>query len=293
MKCLVIYHAGCADGFCAAWLLHKPFPDATFHPAHYGQNPPDVAGYDVVYIVDFSYPRDVMKTILAAVPRVVVLDHHKTVEKELAGLQEEFPNHLIRFDMNKSGGRLTYDYLKGLYGDVVNNVTVDLELCELIVNYTEDRDLWRWKLPDSQAINAALRSYPMTFESWDSFLFRDGDSFVDEGQAILRVQQQIVDNHVRYAAEVMIGGYQVLAVNATVHQSEIAQELAKDRPFGACYFDIEKENKRIWSLRSRDDGVDVSVIAKGYGGGGHKHAAGFQQKVQWEKRIYGYVPPED
>jgi nanoRNase/pAp phosphatase (c-di-AMP/oligoRNAs hydrolase) len=30
------------------------------------------------------------------------------------------------------------------------------------------------------------------------------------------------------------------------------------------------------SLRSRDDGPDVSEIAKRFGGGGHEHAAGFR-----------------
>lgn len=31
-----------------------------------------------------------------------------------------------------------------------------------------------------------------------------------------------------------------------------------------------------YSLRSREGGVDVSEIAKQFGGGGHKHAAGFR-----------------
>jgi nanoRNase/pAp phosphatase (c-di-AMP/oligoRNAs hydrolase) len=32
----------------------------------------------------------------------------------------------------------------------------------------------------------------------------------------------------------------------------------------------------IFSLRSTEEGLDVSEIAKLYGGGGHKHAAGFK-----------------
>lgn len=36
-KPLVIYHGGCWDGFCAAWLFRKAFPDAEFFPAQYGQ----------------------------------------------------------------------------------------------------------------------------------------------------------------------------------------------------------------------------------------------------------------
>jgi oligoribonuclease NrnB/cAMP/cGMP phosphodiesterase (DHH superfamily) len=47
-------------------------------------------------------------------------------------------------------------------------------------------------------------------------------------------------------------------------------------PFSASYF--IKEGKKIYSLRSRGD-FDVSVIAKAFGGGGHKNAAGFSVGV--------------
>lgn len=57
---------------------------------------------------------------------------------------------------------------------------------------------------------------------------------------------------------------------------DIAGELAKERPFGACYFD-RQDGKRQWSLRSRDGGADVSEIAKRHGGGGHAQAAGFEE----------------
>lgn len=56
--------------------------------------------------------------------------------------------------------------------------------------------------------------------------------------------------------------------------SEVAGELCeRGAEFGACYF--EAENGRFqYSLRSRGD-FDVSAIARRYGGGGHKNAAGF------------------
>lgn len=30
MRTIVIYHAHCGDGFCAAWLFSKAFPDAEY-----------------------------------------------------------------------------------------------------------------------------------------------------------------------------------------------------------------------------------------------------------------------
>jgi len=63
MKTQVLYHANCPDGFCAAWAAYTVFgDDAEYLPVQYGQDPPDVAG-NRVYIVDFSYKREVMRRI--------------------------------------------------------------------------------------------------------------------------------------------------------------------------------------------------------------------------------------
>lgn len=266
----VIYHANCWDGFCAAWLLRKEFPDAAFHPAHYGTEPPDVAGRDV-FVADFSYKRPAMVALAAAARSLTVLDHHKTAAEDLAGLPEEcnrlygvVPNVIFKAD--RSGGRLAWEYL---YGGKESPWLVD---------YTEDRDLWRWALPSSREVNAALRSYPLDFGVWDELSGRDPLSLAGEGAAILRAEAQVVAAHVRNAREVELAGHRVLCVNATTLFSEVAGELAKGRPFGACYFD-RGDGVRQWSLRSRDGGVDVSEVARAMGGGGHRNAAGFEEQI--------------
>jgi nanoRNase/pAp phosphatase (c-di-AMP/oligoRNAs hydrolase) len=38
----------------------------------------------------------------------------------------------------------------------------------------------------------------------------------------------------------------------------------------------------VFSLRSDRNGRDVAAIAEGYGGGGHRHAAGFQVPFGWQ-----------
>ena len=271
---IVIYHANCWDGFCAAWVALQALGEIEAIPAHYGTPPPDVSGREV-YILDFSYPRDTMRAIVSAASRVIVIDHHKTAEAELAGLDEELaPDLVIVFDQTRSGGRLTWDYF------------VEMGRCPhsppWVVDYTEDRDLWRHALPNSMEVNAALRSYPLDFNLWTRQFAGLGPppvGLIAEGEAIRRREQQIVSDHVRHAREVVIAGIQVPAVNATVLFSEIAGELAKGRPFGACYFD-RADGKRQWSLRSDANGLDVSEIARQFGGGGHKHAAGFEEDAR-------------
>lgn len=271
MKPLILYHGpNCSDGFCAAWVARRALGDIEAIPVQYGQEPPDVNGCHV-YILDFSYGLTAMLAIFRDATKLVVLDHHKSAQEALAPLiGEKAGGMIVHFDMDKSGGRLTWEYF------------FPGQNAPWLVDYTEDRDLWLWRLQDSKAINAWLRSYPLDFQLWDELakanpLAFDGHCFpVGEGQAILRREKQIIDEHVSHAREIEMNGHKILAVNATVLFSEIAGELAKTRPFGACYFDRD-DGKRQWSLRSDEFGLDVSEIAKLHGGGGHKHAAGYEE----------------
>lgn len=279
---LVIYHANCWDGFCCAWLLSKAFPEAEFLAAHYGTEPPPAAGRDVI-IADFSYKRPVLTEMAKAARSITVLDHHKTAQADLADLN--LPGLSITFDMTKSGGRLTWEYLfsRGLLDrwDDQQHLVHMPTIAPWIVDYTEDRDLWRHALYCSREINAALRSYPLDFAVWDTLhergVYEHGKvELANEGRAILRSESQIVQSHVKHAREITLDGHKVLSVNATVLFSEIAGELATGRPFGICYFD-RSDGKRQYSLRSREGGIDVSEIAKKHGGGGHPQAAGFEE----------------
>lgn len=269
MKVLVIYHANCFDGFCAAWLLNWKFPDAEFHAAHYGTEPPNVKGKRVI-IADFSYPRETMLKLIEESASIVVLDHHKTAQADLQGIEGDRVD--ITFDMSKSGGRLTWEWINcgGLNGDAGEGPWQ--------VAYTEDRDLWKWELPHSREVNAALRSYPLDFKLWDELAQRDWKELVPEGAAIRRCEVQTVEQHTRHAQRKTLAGHSIPFVNATVLFSEIAGELAKGEPFAATYFD-RADGFRQWSLRSDANGVDVSAVAKIYGGGGHKNAAGYQEKL--------------
>lgn len=269
MNPLIIYHSDCWDGFCAAWVLRNKYPDAEFHAAHYGTEPPDVTGKRVI-VVDFCYPRATMLKLIAESDGVLtLLDHHKTAQADCDGIESDKCG--VTFDMTKSGARLAWEWLYGRHYP-----------SPWIVNYTEDRDLWKWALPDSKEVNAALRSFPLDFDVWDHF--GHWKEFVSDGRAILRRESQIIEQHIRHAVRKEIGGVSVPVVNATVLFSEIAAELAKGEPFGACYFD-RFDGKRQWSLRSDAHGMDVSAVAKAYGGGGHRNAAGYEEDAEPQKKL--------
>ncbi|MDI2076994.1 oligoribonuclease NrnB/cAMP/cGMP phosphodiesterase (DHH superfamily) [Bradyrhizobium japonicum] len=256
---LCIYHGACDDGFGAAFALWKrdgAGPD--YLPGVYGEAPPDVTGLDVA-IVDFSYKRPVMIELAAKARSILVLDHHKTAQAELDGLSAECPNVEVHFDMERSGAVMAWEYFHP--GEPV----------PLLFHYLQDRDLWRKQLPGVDSLTMALRSYPQKFNVWDQL---EVQTLITEGEAIHRYYRTLIDSAKKHHFMREIGGYTVPVVNGSLFMSsEVAGELAEGHPFAAMYAETEKGV--IWSLRSRNDGVDVSEVAKRYGGGGHKNAAGF------------------
>lgn len=258
----VLYHANCPDGFGAAWAAWKRLKGegVIYIPVRYGEPLPEIPNAQEVYILDFSYPRDVLEELAQRV-KLLVIDHHKTAKDALEG----FP-HAI-FDMSKSGAVLAWEYFHP-----------DKQVPKLL-EYIQDRDLWKWELPKSREVNAALRAYSIDFDVMDELSVKVilGD-LAKEGEGILRFVQSEV---VRIADRAVLSdkafpGYKVPIVNTTAFQSEVGEELLKrypDSPFAATYM-VHLYGKVVWSLRSRGD-FDVSEIAKARGGGGHKAAAGF------------------
>ena len=282
---LCIYHANCSDGFGAAWAAWKRFGDGVqYIPAQYGEPPPDVVGKHVV-ILDFSYKRPVLLEMAAAAKTILILDHHKTAQEDLSGFCEPAPFEQWKdrglnlvadagppiaalFDMERSGAGITWDFFHpGMPRP-------------RLIDHVEDRDLWRFKIPGTREFVACLFSHPYDFKTWDRLAHDDPDALIAEGAAIERQTRKHVETMLPGKRAMTIGGYSVPVVNAPGWlASDIAGALAADATFAACYFDIA--DKRVFSLRSRGD-FDVSDIAKQYGGGGHKNAAGFQRPHGWE-----------
>lgn len=270
---LVIYHGNCADGFSAAWCFWRKYRDgADYVGGVYQQEPPDVTGRDV-FLVDFSYKRAVVERMLQQASSVTLIDHHKTAIEDLQPLfmQDSWtgePKQLAHFtDLNKSGATLAWDYL------------FPGEDRPLLLGHIEDRDLWRFKLPGTREIQANVFSFEYTFENWDRLMSADQVELLQmtaAGAAIERKHHKDIAELVSVCKRRMvIGGHEVpVASLPYTLVSDAAHLMAKGEPFAACYWDTAEG--RVFGLRATDDGMDVSEIAKQYGGGGHAKAAGFK-----------------
>lgn len=254
----VLHHAD-ADGFGAAYALWKTFDqEAKFIPVQYGQPVPELPEEtDCLYIVDFSYDRETTLALARryGVDSIVVIDHHKTAEKELAGLM------FAKFDMNKSGAVLAWEHGKPYHP------------VPPILRYVQDRDLWKFELPHSEEVNLYIASLPWDFEVWDRF---DLSAAVVAGTAIKAFRDNQIKTALRDARVIDFFGHSAPVVNCSANISEVGHELLKahpDAPFAVMYCD-RGDGQRSYSLRSRGD-FDVAELCREHGGGGHRAAAGF------------------
>lgn len=260
-----IYHKGCLDGFGAAWVVNKALlGDCEFVAARYGDDPPSVAGKHV-WIVDFSYPREALIQMKKEAESIIVLDHHESAQRNLDGLD------FAVFDMEKSGCILTWEHFYG-------------EIPPFFLQLIQDRDLWKFSLDSTKAVNAAIFSMPMDFEAWNKFESLDYVSrLLTDGEAILRDRDRVIGSLASGWAvrRVTIMGYNVPMLNCPRYlASDVLHKLAEGEPFAISYFD--DKDRRNFELRSAEDGVNVSEIAAAFGGGGHAHAAGFQMDLPEE-----------
>jgi oligoribonuclease NrnB/cAMP/cGMP phosphodiesterase (DHH superfamily) len=260
MATAVLYHDD-ADGFGAAYAcwqgLSAHMTEVLFIPVQYGQPAPELpATIKSLFIVDFSYDRETCEALAERVEgNITILDHHKTAEAALDGLS------FAVFDGSKSGAIMAWEWFFG-------NAPPPAILC-----YVQDRDLWQWKLPASREVNAYIATLPKDFEEWHMFSL---DTALSAGAAIIAFQDKQISGAQRDVRMETISGHIVPVLNCTANVSEVGNELCKaypDAPFSASYCD-RADGKRSYSLRSIGN-FDVSEIAKKYGGGGHRNAAGF------------------
>lgn len=291
MNILCIYHGNCADGFGAAWAVRKALGSSVeFHAGVYQNPPPDVTGRDVI-LVDFSYKRPMLYEMAKVARSLLVLDHHKTAAEDLAGLPSPGENYNeweyrrsentlgmgVLFDLERSGAGIAWDF----FHDATRPPLID---------HIEDRDLWRFKLHGTREIQANVFSHPYDFDVWDVLMAADPNTLFLEGEAIERKHHKDIAELTKVVTRPMkIGGHVVPMANLPYTLTSDAGHLlcgevnappgvgapsVSRYPFAGCYWDTPEG--RVFSLRSRDDGLDVGEVAKQYGGGGHAHASGFR-----------------
>ena len=267
---VVLYHAQCWDGFGAAWAVWKKLKNkADYIPVEHQVPPPKGLKNKTVYMVDFCYREEVMKSIVKANKKVVVIDHHAGRQQAASVASESI------FDNNHSGSVLAWTYFH------------PKEKTPWLLRHVEDSDLWEFKWPHSKELLLALDLMPYTFETWDK-VAREWEKkggtkkYLIEGNAIMAYVRGMVDELAVLADKVEFEGYKVLAVNGPRFlRSDLGNKLVKmGSPFGIAWY---LKGKEVHVSLRAENKVDVSKIAEKYGGGGHKNASGFTFEAHLSK----------
>jgi len=265
-KIYVVYHIDCADGYGAAWSAWKLFGDeAEYIPVHPTLERPEASRIPdgaVVYILDTFWPPEVVEAHAGRLEAITCVDHHQVPEE---WLDYEYPdNYTLVHDVTHSAAVLSWTFFHR-----------EKKIPEILL-YIEDRDLWKWELKDSEAILAGLDAYPYTWSNMDR-LQNSMTQLKDQGNAIIRWRNQLLDLQLKNAHEVEIGGYVVPAVNCSIRAlaSESGHELLRRNPDAPFVFIYRRSPEGKWDISLRSNGgFDVAKFANQFGGGGHPEAAG-------------------
>lgn len=291
---ICIYHFPCDDGFGSAWAVWRKWgAGVDFRPSNYGQPVPDsdIDGKHIL-IADFSFKPDVLREMGERAASIVILDHHKSaaedlggfpvnmvgarfdaVERSLAKVSGPDTNIIVSFDMKRSGAMMTWQFC---FPD--GNPPQ-------LVRHLQDRDLWKNEMEQTRCLSLYLRSHDFSFEIWNDIANALDDiggargNVLAEAHAIERFYDRKLAEMLPTATLRTIGKWEAVPVaNAPwAFASDLGHELLKEHPhapFAAVYYD--NFGGRTYSLRSEDARQDVSEVARTFGGGGHRNAAGFR-----------------
>ena len=280
LKKICFYHAGCPDGFGAVWATRASWGDSGRYVArgHEDRVRLDECRDALVAFVDIAPSNDELRGLAEVVEQVVILDHHVTARDRLESDPTlmndlEADGHMLHFDLGHSGAVLSWRYFHP-----------DEEVPNLL-RYVEDQDLWNWALPDSDAVNAAIASYPREFEVWDQLSREPIGKLAEEGKPILRANRAEVERRLDSAKPIALGTRRVEAINASANRARIGHLLAQRAQYGEPWGLVYRvEGSEVFATLYSIGDFDVSEVAVGYGGGGHRNASGFRVRLEdWLK----------
>lgn len=259
---VILYHADCNDGFGAAWAAWKKFGDtAAYLAVHYSEPVPEGLKNKEIYFLDFCYDGPEMNRLMKENKRVTAIDHHVTREHIVKQTEQ------YAYAVDHSGAVLAWKYFHP-----------KKEIPKLLL-WIEDSDLWKFAVPHTHEVITFLKGKQKELKLWDKLVRQAQNTtqrkaMIAKGAMLREFEevliQKIIDQSITPAE---FEGYKTFVVNGALWRSEIGNMLTKQLPpIGIVW--VEKDGKRIVSLRSIGD-TDVAKIAEKYGGGGHKNAAGF------------------
>ena len=266
---VICYYHDDMDGMASAAIVKKRYPQAVLIRCQYGTDIVFEEGYDTCIVVDFSFPKKDMEKLNESHTNFCWIDHHKSAKEDLKDLWEWTEVDGIR-RLDKAACELTWEHF---YPN---------EECPKIIQHIGDVDMWKFELENSKEIVEAL--YLIVSEPEDLIFDFDLSELYKTGYILVSAKERRCEAYFKKGGKCRLRADPNLdkrafydncyGINASSDISD-ACAYAMEQGYNICVDFFFVNDKWIISLRSKGD-LDVSEIAKNYGGGGHKNASGFE-----------------
>lgn len=291
MKTLaLLFHKDCMDGISSASIawhtLSKTYRVSPI-PVQYGNyHVEQFETYNEIFIVDFCLKLDEIEYLNSKNIKTTIIDHHIT-NKDVFSKTLEMENISFIFDISKSGAVLTYEYFEKL------DPSVSAFSKELFL-YIQDRDIWKWEMPYSKEMSESLnflvkKNSIISFQEIMKNFDDEKQELINTGDFLLEKQRSDVEKSISHdkLKFTTLLDHDIVMLNSTTLISEIGNTLCvKYNKIAMMYF-ITPEMNVVLSFRSLDTLPDASILAKHFGGGGHRNACGAQLTLAQFTELFG------
>lgn len=291
----VFYHKNCIDGMTAAAIMKKCYPAASCIGIAAG-----VRNLTIDNDGDFVFFVDVWPETLPHFP-CTVFDHHKSAG-DRAGINNLPDRASIVGKWTDPTSHVVHDvHFSNYMSGALMVATWYMPEVPWYCEYVSDRDVWSWKLPNSKAINAYIghvfreheKGNEGDVEGWLHILDKmDKNVAIVEGLALLAAEDRALSEYIIRARKINFRGRRLVCIpiDLEINLNELGSRLSQMHiDCDACIMPYMKDFGRV-SLRSRENGLDLSVFCREFnGGGGHKCAGGFTDIVAWAEALDLYA----
>jgi uncharacterized protein len=286
---ICIYHKRDLDGLCCAAIVKSYAPSnriytengmGTYLPINtfigwdYGDPIPVLEAShstdNELVIADISLPLDALKKYQLQY-NVVYIDHHKSaiVEYNAAPIS----GVMAVLDTSKAACELTWNHF------FPNKIMPKSVWLLGVYDSWREKDSYIWEnevMPFQMWTKSMCRDYMDVYYQLLENRPVDITPFIEEGKIIRRYQQNAdASKCMLYSFPIQFAGFKAICLNAAAG-SQTFKSVSKDYDIMIAF----TYNGKLWtiSLYTEKPYIDVSDIAKQFGGGGHKGAAGFTTK---------------
>jgi hypothetical protein len=284
MKTTVIYHSADFDGLFCREIARKFLPNAELIGWNFGDKPIQMEMEGFYYILDLS--PDCLGSEVWDSSRIIWIDHHKSS-------MEKWPATISGWRIDGVAAcRLAWQWFSGgkvpgMRGGLPEKQHFIDRLVEepLAVRLAGEYDIWDKRDPDAELFQHGLRSIPLTDGIWDELLEPKnlpnlvGD-ILENGISLQFARTNENESIIKEIGfDLDFEGLKFLACNHARYNSHLFT--AGLRPDHDACFGFKWTGKE-WSISlyhaPGKEHHDLSLIAKKYGGGGHRGACGFRIK---------------